>query len=161
MVVPYLSMYVLFLLPPLQLDTQELWRLADRLVVATLLGGAFLFAFPTAIGFPESHDAGIFQGAYDRIYAVDSPFNAVPSLHVVYTATILMALRAAASDGLRRVYSPWLVIVCASTVLTHRHHLLDVVAGLALALCVGRAMATAPRPLLLPSSINQEASPCE
>jgi membrane-associated phospholipid phosphatase len=39
----------------------------------------------------------------------------------------------AATPALRRAYLAWLVVVCASTVLTHRHHLLDVVSGLALA----------------------------
>ena len=52
---------------------------------------------------------------------------------VIYTASILLAMIEAATPALRRAYLAWLVVVCASTVLTHRHHLLDVASGLALA----------------------------
>jgi membrane-associated phospholipid phosphatase len=32
------------------------------------------------------------------------------------------------------LFALWLILVCASTVLTHRHHLLDVASGIAIAL---------------------------
>jgi membrane-associated phospholipid phosphatase len=51
---------------------------------------------------------------------------------------------AVATARLRWVYLAWLAIVCASTVLTHRHHLLDVAAGLAIAVAVRTVF---PRPL--------------
>ena len=52
---------------------------------------------------------------------------------MIYTASILLAFIDVAIAGLRIAYMTWLVAVCASTVLTHRHHLLDVASGLALA----------------------------
>jgi PAP2 superfamily len=133
MIVPYLSMFVLFLLPPFQLDETELRTLTLRLCVASLLGGALFLAFPAQMGFLPRGDAGIWQGIYSAIYRIDGPFNTVPSFHVIYTASILYAMIDVASPTLRRLYVAWLVAVCASTVLTHRHHLLDVVVGLALA----------------------------
>jgi membrane-associated phospholipid phosphatase len=96
-------------------------------------------ALPAQLGFPDHADAGIWQGVYDGIYRVDNRFNTVPSFHVIYTASILLAFMDVATPRLRRCYLAWLVVVCASTVLTHRHHLLDVAAGLAIALAV-RAM---------------------
>jgi membrane-associated phospholipid phosphatase len=133
MIVPYLSMFVLFLLPPLQLDETELRALTARLIVASLLGGAMFLVLPAQMGFPTHDDAGRWQGIYSTLYRIDGPFNTVPSFHVIYTASILLAMIEAATPRLRRVYLAWLVVVCASTVLTHRHHLLDVAAGLALA----------------------------
>jgi PAP2 superfamily len=136
MVVPYLSMFLLFLLPPLQLDEPELRALASRLVAASLLGGMVFLTLPAQMGFAPRNDAGIWQGIYSEIYRVDGPFNTVPSFHVIYTASILLAMIEVATPRLRRAYLAWLVVVCASTVLTHRHHLLDVATGLALAFAV-------------------------
>jgi len=151
MIVPYLSLFVLFLMPPLQLEVRELRALTWRLVGASLAGGALLALFPSRVGFVEHHDAGVFQGLYDAMYRADPPVNAAPSFHVLYTAIILLAMRDAAVPALRRAWLGWLVLVCASTVLTHRHHLLDVAFGLALAVA---ARAVPPRAL-------KEAAPCD
>ena len=144
MVVPYLSIFLLFLMPPLQLDAGELRDLVRRLVVATLIGGIMFLCLPAQLGFADRTDAGIWQPLYDRIYEIDNRFDTVPSFHVIFTASILLAFMAVATAPLRRLYAVWLAIVCASTVLTHRHHLLDVAAGLAIAVAV---RAVLPRPL--------------
>jgi membrane-associated phospholipid phosphatase len=144
MVVPYLSMFLLFLMPPLQLDAGELRDLVRRLLIATLIGGLMFLCLPAQLGFADRTDAGIWQPLYDGIYRLDNRFNTVPSFHVIYTASILLAFMAVATAPLRWLYLAWLTIVCASTVLTHRHHLLDVAAGLAIAVAV---RAVFPRPL--------------
>lgn len=136
MVVPYLSMFLLFLMPPLQLDAGELRDLVRRLLIATLIGGLMFLCLPAQVGFADRTDAGIWQPLYDGIYRLDNRVNTVPSFHVIYTASILLAFMAVATAPLRWLYLTWLTIVCASTVLTHRHHLLDVAAGLAIAVAV-------------------------
>jgi hypothetical protein len=147
MIVPYLSMFVLFLMPVLQLDAGELRELVRRLVIASVIGGIVFLALPAQLGFPEHTDAGIWQGLYDGVYRLDNRFNTVPSFHVIYTASILLAFIDVATPGLRWLYLAWLVVVCASTVLTHRHHLTDVAAGLAIAVAV-RSLFPRPMPLL-------------
>jgi membrane-associated phospholipid phosphatase len=138
MIVAYLSMFVLFLLPAFQLDESELWVLVRRLVVASILGGLVFLLLPSEIGFAEHTDAGRWQPLYDLIYAVDLRANAAPSFHVIYTSTILLALVDVATPRLRILYALWLIVVCASTVLTHRHHLIDVAGGIAITLAVRR-----------------------
>jgi membrane-associated phospholipid phosphatase len=138
MIVAYLSMFVLFLLPAFQLDENELWVLVRRLVVASILGGLVFLLLPSEIGFPEHTDAGRWQPLYELLYAIDSRANAAPSFHVIYTSTILLALMDVATPRLRVLYALWLIVVCASTVLTHRHHLLDVAGGIAITLAVRR-----------------------
>jgi hypothetical protein len=133
MIVPYLSMFVLFLLPPLQLDAPELRCLTARLA-ASLAGGLVFLVLPAEMGFVPRADAGVWQRIYSALYRIDGPYNTVPSFHVIYTASILLAMSEAATPALRRGYLAWLAVVCASTILTHRHHLLDVAAGLAFAL---------------------------
>jgi membrane-associated phospholipid phosphatase len=145
MIVAYLSMFVLFLLPTFQLDERELWALVQRLVAASILGGLVFLLLPSEIGFAEHTDAGRWQPLYDLIYAIDLRANAAPSFHVIYTSTILLALMDVATPRLRILYVLWLVVVCASTVLTHRHHLLDVAGGIAITLAARRLRrATAP-----------------
>ena len=138
MVVAYLSMFVLFLLPAFQLDESELWVLVRRRVVASILGGLVFLLLPSEIGFAEHTDAGRWQPLYELIYAVDLRANAAPSFHVIYTSTILLALMDVATPRLRVLYALWLIVVCASTVLTHRHHLLDVAGGIAITLAARR-----------------------
>jgi membrane-associated phospholipid phosphatase len=146
MIVPYLSMFVLFVIPPLQLEARELTHLVWRLVIASLAGGVIFLCLPSEIGFADRSDAGFWQPLYDGIYSIDGHFNAVPSFHVIYTASILLAMAEAATPRLRIGYFLWLVLVCASTVLTHRHQLIDVASGLAIAFAaraVTRARASA------------------
>jgi membrane-associated phospholipid phosphatase len=138
MIVAYLSMFVLFLLPTFQLDERELWALVQRLVAASILGGLVFLLLPSEIGFAEHTDAGRWQPLYDLVYSVDGRANAAPSFHVIYTTTILLALMDVATPRLRILYVLWLVVVCASTVLTHRHHLLDVAGGIAITLAARR-----------------------
>jgi len=138
MIVAYLSMFVLFLVPTFQLDEGELWALVRRLVVASILGGVVFLVLRSEIGFTEHTDAGFWQPLYELVYGVDGRANAVPSFHVIYTSTILLALMDVAMPRLRVLYALWLIVVSASTVLTHRHHLLDVATGLAIALAVRR-----------------------
>ncbi|MBI4867130.1 MAG: phosphatase PAP2 family protein [Candidatus Wallbacteria bacterium] len=134
MIVPYLSMFALFCLPVFQLEPAQLRQLTKRLLVGSLAGLLVMLLLPAELGFPDRSDAGIWQSLYDGIYRIDNRFNTVPSFHVIYTATILLLFIEVATPAMRLAYSAWLVLVCASTVLTHRHHLLDVVAGLAIAL---------------------------
>jgi membrane-associated phospholipid phosphatase len=145
MIVPYLSMFVLFLTPVLQLNEAELVELVRRLVVASLVGGLVFLCLPTETGFVERNDAGIWQPIYDVLYAIDGRANAAPSFHVIYTTSILLAFIDVATPRLRIAYMLWLVTVCASTVLTHRHHVLDVASGLIIAWAVRTwAMRRAP-----------------
>ena len=50
---------------------------------------------------PNTPTPVVWQPLYDLIYAVDLRSNAVPSFHVIYTASILLALMAVATPRLR------------------------------------------------------------
>ncbi len=131
----YLSMYVLFVMPPFFLQVDELKVLGKQLVVATLLSGLIFLLLPARLGFvrqvPESE---IFGPLYTNLFAIDMPHNMVPSLHVVFSALILLAIAKASGNVLPRLFSyGWLIVICASTMLVHQHHLTDVIAGISLA----------------------------
>jgi membrane-associated phospholipid phosphatase len=130
----YLSMYVLFALPPFFLDNEQLKRLAKELVLATIASGVIFMAVPAQLGFSRVLPAGDFyRTLYQGMFSVDQPFNLVPSLHVVYSTSIFLAIATRASVRVRILLWAWLVLLVASTMLVHQHHLLDVVTGLLLA----------------------------
>jgi len=131
----YLSMYGLFLLPPFFLNPPELKRLAKELILGTCVAGAVFLLWPARLGFPrvlpvEEPYRALFQG----LFAVDQPFNMVPSLHVVYSTAISLAVMAQAGRVLKPIFAIWVLLIVSSTVLVHQHHLLDVFAGAILAL---------------------------
>lgn len=130
----YLSMFVLFLLPPFFLDVPALQRLGKRLIAGTLLSGAVFLAFPSRLGFSRvMPDNPLYAAIFSRIFALDLPFNNTPSLHVVFSALIAGAL-ARSRRWLRWPMYAWLALICLSTLLVHQHHLADIATGLLLAL---------------------------
>ncbi|MEW8023948.1 MAG: phosphatase PAP2 family protein [Candidatus Thiodiazotropha sp.] len=131
----YMSMYGLFLLPPFVLNTEQLKRLGKQLVAVTILSGILFLLIPTQLGFVRVEPQDLFyQGLFGQLFAIDLPHNLVPSLHVVFSAAIALALL----EGINRSHIKlvlwiWLVLLCLSTLLVHQHHLLDVFSGLLIA----------------------------
>lgn len=136
----YVSMYVLFLTPPFVLDVSRLKVLGKQLVAATLVSGVVFLLLPAKLGFTRTAPKDPFYGSFfTHLFAVDLPYNMVPSLHVVFSALFLFAVLDASSTLLAKSFLwGWLILLCTSTLLVHQHHLLDVIAGLAIVLLTRR-----------------------
>jgi membrane-associated phospholipid phosphatase len=131
----YLSMYLLFALPPFFLTSDEMKRLAKKLITATCLAGLAFLTLPARLGFPRVVPSDSpYREIFQTLFAIDKPFNLVPSLHVVYSAAIILAIAGRLGKTGRIALFGWLALVLASTILIHQHHLLDVCTGLVLAL---------------------------
>ena len=132
----YFSMYALFLAPPVFLGVGALRALGPQILGATLLSGLIFLLVPTELGFARAvPDSPLYAAIFDAIFSVDLPHNMVPSLHVVWSGLILLALRDYAGSPSRVRYallSLWLTTICASTLFVHQHHLADVLASLLL-----------------------------
>jgi len=130
----YLSMYVLFAMPPFFLRVTELTALGKQLVAGTLASGLIFILLPTKLGFDRQiPESDVFGPLYSAMFSVDLPHNMVPSLHVVFSALILLALaNSKAGEHYKILWFGWLIVICGSTLLVHQHHVIDVVAGLAL-----------------------------
>lgn len=139
-IVFYLSMYVLFAMPPFFLKVTELTALGKQLIAGTLISGLVFLLVPARLGFVrEVPESGLIESIYSTLFAVDMPHNMVPSLHVVFSTLILLALaNASVGEQNKILWYGWLMVICASTLLVHQHHLIDVVAGLALAFALRR-----------------------
>ena len=135
----YDSLYLLFLLAPFVLRTRESFRaLAAGAIAAIVIAGACFLLLPAELGFAAPRVEGPFRAIFTASDAVNLDYNLVPSLHVALATLCLLAFRPAASLPVRIALAAWGLALAASTLLTHQHHLLDVVAGAALALGVRR-----------------------
>ena len=132
----YLSLYLLFLTPPFFLGHERIRTLGRQLIAATVFCGLIFLLLPAQLGFERIIPEGQFYASlFANLFAVDLPHNMVPSLHVTFSALILFALMDSPRSALARaLFASWLVLISASTVLVHQHHLLDVVTGLLVAI---------------------------
>jgi hypothetical protein len=108
-------------------------REVRRVSVAVLVGFVTCVTayavFPIAIVRPPVPPApGASLALLRLLYAVDAPVNVLPSFHAVVSLVVVDAMRA---RGLGTVATLWALAVCVSCVTTGQHHILDVVAGLA------------------------------
>lgn len=137
----YLSMYLLFALPPFFLNPPEMKRLGLELIIATIVSGVIFIVFPAKLGFPrEVPEQAIYSDLYTTLFSIDHPFNLLPSLHVVYSSAIALSIMRSMGAYSRGIMSLWLCMIVSSTVLVHQHHLVDVVAGLVLVAIVSAFM---------------------
>lgn len=145
-IVVYLSMYILFMTPPFFMRVAELTALGKQLIAGTLLSGLIFMLLPARLGFERQVPEGEWLASlYSTMFAIDMPHNMVPSLHVVFSALILLSLARSESGGrFRPFWYGWLVVICASTLLVHQHHLLDVVAALALVYLLRKNIVKSP-----------------
>jgi membrane-associated phospholipid phosphatase len=128
---PYLSMYLLFALPLFFVPAERMAALGKQLIAGCLISAAMFLLIPAELGFrrqvPDSY-AAIYAGMFN----IDRPYNLVPSLHVIWSAAIVLACADFARTPVRIALLAWLGVVIASTILVHQHHLLDVIAALAI-----------------------------
>ena len=131
----YLSLYLLFIIPPFFLKPARMDVLGKQLVAATLFCGMVFLLLPAKLGFERTvPEDPFYRSVFASLFEVDLPHNMVPSLHVAFSSLILFTLIEEQEVHLPKfIFGGWLVLICASTVFVHQHHLLDVATGLLVA----------------------------
>jgi membrane-associated phospholipid phosphatase len=134
MILPYMSIDLFFIAAPFFCRTNEELRIfSRRIVAAILIAGLCFLLFPLRFAFPRPHASGWLGAIFDWFRGMDSPFNLFPSLH----AALLLLLIDVYARNLRGVFwlaaIAWFVLIALSPVLTYQHHVIDIVAGFALA----------------------------
>jgi membrane-associated phospholipid phosphatase len=136
----YMSIYLLFLAAPFCLRTRRQFRAAvGTLACITLCGGIGFLLFPAELAFPPPPAAalGAWAGLYHFADELNLTYNLVPSLHVALSVACVAFLAQQAPAAGKAALWSWAVLIAASTVLIHQHHLLDVATGWLLAIvCV-------------------------
>lgn len=129
----YISLYLLFILPPFFLSVSQLVLLGKRILVGTLLGGVIFLLFPSRLGFERIHPEGFYGEMFGNLFTIDLPYNMAPSMHILYSAFILLAIYAASPKKVFRVLAlAWLFLIALSTLMVHQHHLIDIISALAI-----------------------------
>ena len=135
----YVSMYALFLMPLFMVSASRMNALGKHLVAGTVLCGIVFLVLPADLGFMRDvpQDA-LYASTFSALFGVDRPHNLMPSLHVVFSCLILFMCREGHHLILRVLLFVWVVLIVASTVLVHQHHLIDALTGLLVTLILRR-----------------------
>jgi membrane-associated phospholipid phosphatase len=134
MILPYLSIDLFFVVAAFLLpDEQELWLFVRRVAAAIVVAGLFFLVLPLRFAFPRPTAPGWLGTLFDSFRALDAPYNLFPSLH----AALLALLAPVYAQHLRGVWRAavliWFLLIALSPLLTHQHHVVDILGGFALA----------------------------
>jgi hypothetical protein len=133
----YMSIYPLFFAAPYVLRTRrELTTLATDLALAILFAGITFLLVPAQLAFPPPQNLGPWEGLFRFADRLNLDYNLVPSLHVALSVICIEMFAPHATPAGRLALRGWGLLIAASTVLTHQHHLLDVFTGYGLALAL-------------------------
>jgi membrane-associated phospholipid phosphatase len=135
MIVPYMSIDLFFIAAPFFCrDDRQRHTLVRRIVTAILVSGACFLLFPLRCAFDRPHVDGPLGLIFNNFRLLDQPFNQFPSLHIALQVILFPIF---ASGRGRIPVTIWFGLIAASTVLTHQHHLIDIVGGAVLGtMCV-------------------------
>jgi membrane-associated phospholipid phosphatase len=136
----YMSIYLLFLAGPFILRTRREFR-AMIATLATMIGiaGVGFLLVPAQLAFspPREQDLGIWAGLFHLADRLNLTYDLVPSLHVALSVACIAAFSTRTARTGRTLLWIWAAAIAVSTVLTHQHHVIDVVTGWILAtLCM-------------------------
>jgi len=139
MIYAYASVLLLLLLPGVLLGRRQFPALARAMVAVILVAALVFVLLPAEPGFQRPARVPGYELLFGALYALDKPYNLVPSLHVACSALCVAALlhagpRIAVKTGLLL----WAGLLSVSVLLVHQHHLLDVASGWLLGLAAYR-----------------------
>ena len=140
MAIPYLGLFPLMMLSPFIIrERHAYWNYARILSIELFIAAMFFVFVPIRIRFPRPDPDGPFTDLYRFADTINLEHNNLPSLHVAFAVTTAMMFGSYTQNTAIR----WLIVLCclviaASTVFTHQHHIVDAIAGYILAHLVWR-----------------------
>ena len=144
-VVIYMSIYLLFLAGPFIVrERREFTALIRALALATLIGGVAFLLLPSRAAFAPPGDLGIWAGLFHFADHLNLDYNMVPSLHGALSVCCIAAFSRHTGAAGRAMLWTWAFAIALSTLLTHQHHVVDVLGGWCAGLVAIRAFT--PRP---------------
>ena len=137
MIVPYMSIDLLFVLAPFTCtDRKELRVLAQRLSAVVIAASICFLIYPLQLAVPRPQAEGFFGEIYNGFTRLDRPYNLCPSMHIALR-TVLAAHFGKHCRGIMRIaMNLWFCLIGCSTLLLYQHHVIDVVGGFVLAVLV-------------------------
>jgi membrane-associated phospholipid phosphatase len=143
----YMSIYVLFFAVPFVLRTRrEIITLALAQTLAISLAGICFLLIPAQLAFAPATNLqlGIWKALFHFADRLNLDYNLVPSLHVALSVICIELFVVHAGWKGKVLLRAWGVLIAASTLFTHQHHLLDVLTGYLLALATVKLLSRFP-----------------
>jgi membrane-associated phospholipid phosphatase len=137
MTAAYTSMYLLLVAGPFILRTRREFRAAIATLAVTIgVAGVCFLLIPAELGYPpvQEGELGIWAGLYHVADDLNLTYNLLPSLHVALTVACVAMFSTRIVGVGRALLWTWAAAVALSTLLTHQHHVLDVLSGWLLAI---------------------------
>ena len=135
----YLSIYLLFIIGPFIIrGRREFAAVISSLALATLSGGIGFLLIPSHAAFAPAHHLGAWSGLFRFAQSQALEYNMVPSLHVALSVCCIAAYSRHASPAGSRLLWAWAAAIALSTLLTHQHHVIDVITGWAVGIASTR-----------------------
>lgn len=131
-IVVYSSILLLNLVPLFVLDEKGLKRLAQAFGGSILVAGLVFYFFPAPVAFAREVPEGLFGPLFQGLYSLDPPNNTFPSLHIALSFLVVRSCTAQ-NPKLKLSLNIWFALICLSVLLTHQHHVLDILGGWVLA----------------------------
>jgi membrane-associated phospholipid phosphatase len=134
MILPYLSIDVFFVAAPFLFSLErELRIFVARVASAIIVAGLCFLIVPLRFAFPRPQAAGWLGALFDWFRGMDAPYNLFPSLHAALLLFLLDTYARHLRGLARTAVILWFVLIALSPVLTHQHHVIDILGGFALA----------------------------
>jgi membrane-associated phospholipid phosphatase len=135
LVLVYLSIFPLFWISPFILRRRpEVFGLGITLLVVISCAGLGFLLCPAEAAFASPGALGVWEAPFDCARAMALRYNMVPSLHVALSIACIAAYASRAGKLGQGLLWTWAAAIAVSTLLTHQHHLVDVITGGALGL---------------------------
>ena len=104
------------------------------LMFSSLVASFVFLLFPGELGFSRTDNISGYEFIYNVLHEIDHPHNLYPSLHITFSVLTAFAMIDQTKPKWFHLFlTLWILLICASVVLVHQHHLFDVLTGLILA----------------------------
>jgi len=134
MIIPYMSIDLFFVAAPFLCRRQsELRLLSRRITLAILIAGFCFLVYPLKLAVPRPVVTGWIGVLWGWFVSMDRPFNLLPSLHIALRTLLAEHYARHTLGWLRPAIAVWFSLIGCSTLLTHQHHVVDVIGGFILA----------------------------
>ena len=142
MILPYMSIDLFFVAAPFFISSERNLKVFRfRVASAIIAAGICFLAFPLRFAFSEGHADGWLGALFGWFRGMDAPYNLFPSLHAALMVLLLDVYMRSLRGIARAAVIIWFVLIGLSPLLTHQHHIIDILGGFVLAavcLCVIR-----------------------
>ena len=120
---------------------QELIGVITPLLIVLAISFVCFMVFPLRFAFERPPISGFPKLLFDGLYKFDRPYNQAPSIHIGFLGVLWVFYLNKIKANYRWLLHLWGVLVTLSVLVTYQHHLIDVIAGVAV---VGVSLKIAP-----------------